>query len=75
LKEEQIENLIVAGVVAVDRLQEYGVTTQQDYLKRGKLTKAYAKYITTELMPYLLYKYPIDSSQGSMELLVAPWVA
>lgn len=62
VEEDRIENLIVAGVVAGDRLQEYGVTTQQDYLKRGKLTKAYAKYITTELIPYLLYKYPIDSS-------------
>jgi enterochelin esterase-like enzyme len=62
VEENSIENLIVAGVVAGDRLQEYGVTTQQDYLKRGKLTKAYAKYITTELIPYLLYKYPIDSS-------------
>ena len=56
----QIENLVVAGVVAGDRLQEYGVTTQHDYLKRGKLTKAYAAYVTTELIPYLLYKYPID---------------
>jgi enterochelin esterase-like enzyme len=55
-----IEDLIVAGVVAGDRLQEYGVTTQHDYLKRGKLTKAYAKYVTTELIPYLLYKYPVD---------------
>lgn len=62
VEEKRIENLIVAGVEAGDRLQEYGVTTQQDYLKRGKLTKAYAKYITTELIPYLLYKYPIDSS-------------
>jgi len=62
VEEGRIENLIVAGVAAGDRLQEYGVTTQQDYLKRGKLTKAYAKYITTELIPYLLYKYPIDAS-------------
>ena len=60
--EGQIGNLIVAGIVAGDRLQEYGVTTQHDYLKRGKLTKAYARYITTELIPYLLYKYPIESS-------------
>jgi enterochelin esterase-like enzyme len=62
VEDERIENMIVAGVVAGDRLQEYGVTTQQDYLKRGKQTKAYAKYITTELIPYLLYKYPVDPS-------------
>jgi enterochelin esterase-like enzyme len=64
-EKDQIENLIVAGVVAGDRLQEYGVTTQQDYLKRGKLTKAYSKYISTELIPYLLYKYPIDASSSN----------
>lgn len=61
-EEGQIENLIVAGVVAGDRLQEYGVTSQYDYLKRGKLAKSYSKYVTTELVPYLLYKYPIDPS-------------
>ena len=59
--EGKIEPVIVAGVVAGDRLQEYGVTPQQDYLKRGKLTKAYASYVTTEMIPYLFYKYPIDS--------------
>jgi enterochelin esterase-like enzyme len=57
-----IEPIIVAGVVAGDRLQEYGVTSQHDYLKRGKLVKAYSRYIITELVPYLLYKYPIDES-------------
>ncbi len=61
-EEGGVENLIVAGVVAGDRLQEYGVTTQRDYLKRGKMTKAYAAYVTSELIPYLVYKYPIDSS-------------
>lgn len=64
VEEGRIKNLVVAGVVAGDRLQEYGVTTQHDYLKRGKLTKAYAKYIATELIPYLLYQYPIDPSAG-----------
>jgi enterochelin esterase-like enzyme len=62
VEEGRIENLVVAGVVAGDRLQEYGVTTQHDYLKRGKLTKAYATYVTTELIPYLLYKFPIEPS-------------
>jgi enterochelin esterase-like enzyme len=60
--ESQIENIIVAGVVAGDRLQEYGVAFQRDYLKRGRLAKAYTRYITTELIPYLLYQYPIDPS-------------
>ena len=56
----KIKNIIVAGVVAGDRLQEYGVAAQRDYLKRGRAAKAYTRYIVTELIPYLHYKYPID---------------
>ncbi len=57
-----IEKIIVAGVVAGDRMQEYGVAIKHDYLKRGTQAKAYASYITTELIPYLIYKYPISPS-------------
>jgi enterochelin esterase-like enzyme len=58
--ESALQEIIVAGVVAGDRMQEYGVAAQKDYLKRGSRAKAYARYIATELIPYLLYKYPID---------------
>ncbi|MBS1506167.1 MAG: esterase family protein [Bacteroidetes bacterium] len=57
----EVEHVIVAGVVAGDRLQEYGVAAQRDYLKRGRSAKAYTKYITTELIPYLIYKFPVDA--------------
>jgi enterochelin esterase-like enzyme len=63
--ESIIEEIIVAGVVAGDRMQEYGVAAQKDYLKRGSRAKAYTRYITTELVPYLLYKYPIDPSASA----------
>ncbi len=56
-----IEPIIVAGVSAGDRLQEYGVAARNDYLKRGKKAKVYAKYIVSELTPYLVYRFPIDS--------------
>ena len=56
----EITPMIVAGVVAGDRLQEYGVASQKDYLKRGGKAKAYSAYLTTELLPYLIYKYPIE---------------
>ena len=65
VSESIIEEIIVAGVVAGDRMQEYGVAAQKDYLKRGSRAKAYTHYITTELVPYLLYKYPIDPSASS----------
>ena len=58
--EGSINEIIVAGVKAGDRMQEYGVSAQADYLKRGKKAKLYERYIITELIPYLLYQYPID---------------
>ena len=41
-------------------MQEYGVASKADYLKRGAKAKAYTKYIISELVPYLIYKYPVD---------------
>ena len=58
--EGSIPEIIVVGVKAGDRMQEYGVASKVDYLKRGAKAKAYTKYIVSELMPYLLYKYPVD---------------
>lgn len=58
--EKAIPPIIVAGVWAGDRLQEYGVAARNDYLKRGRKAKHYSRYVTTELIPYLLYRYPVD---------------
>src|SRR5258708_39819898 len=44
-----IPEIIVVGVIAADRMQEYGVGVRGDYYGRGKLAKAYAAYIVTEL--------------------------
>lgn len=63
--EAAIKEVIVAGVVAGDRMQEYGVAAQKDYLKRGSRAKAYTRYLTTELIPYLRYKYPIDPAASA----------
>ena len=60
--ENAIPEIIVVGVKAGDRMQEYGVSGKADYLKRGKKTKAYERYMLTELLPYLMYQYPIDPS-------------
>jgi enterochelin esterase-like enzyme len=61
-QEGSISEIIVAAVKAGDRMQEYGVSSRADYLKRGAKAKAYTKYIVSELIPYLIYKYPIDPS-------------
>ncbi len=66
--EKSIPEIIVVGVMAADRMQEYGVGFRPDYFGRGKLAKAYSEFIVTELVPYLQYKYPISSlsSQRAM---------
>jgi enterochelin esterase-like enzyme len=62
VREGKIEDIIVAGVTAGDRMQEYGVCTRPDFKNRGSKARAYSKFITTELFPYLVYRYPIDPS-------------
>lgn len=57
-----VQQVAVVGVAAGDRLQEYGVADKKDYKSRGASAKAYTKYIVSELVPYLIYKYPIDAS-------------
>ncbi len=60
VEEHVIPEIIVVGVTAADRMQEYGLSYRTDYFGRGKLSKAYADFIVTELIPYLIYKYPIS---------------
>ncbi len=60
--EKLIPEIIVVGVVAADRMQEYGVAFRSDYFGRGKLAKEYSNFIVSELIPYITYKYPISQS-------------
>ncbi len=59
-KDGSIPEIIVAAVTAGDRMQEYGIAAKTDYQGRGSVAKNYTKYITTELIPYLLYQYPVE---------------
>lgn len=54
-----IQPLVVVGVTAGDRMQEYGVSARKDYQGRGAKARAYVDFIVEELMPFLLHKYPI----------------
>jgi enterochelin esterase-like enzyme len=60
--ENLIPEIIVAGITAGDRLQEYGMAGKTDHKGRGKLSKNYSQYLLTELLPYLIYKYPLSSA-------------
>lgn len=66
--EKAIPELIVVGVTAGDRMQEYGVSLRNDYHGRGKQAKVYMDYIIKELIPYLGYRFPItaDGRQRAM---------
>lgn len=54
----QMCEIIVVGVYANhDRLLEYGVAHQPDYKDRGSRAADYTAFLTTELLPYIFYKY------------------
>jgi predicted alpha/beta superfamily hydrolase len=51
-KAGKIAPLVVIGVEAGDRMQEYGVADKPDYLGRGKRASFYDAFINNELYPY-----------------------
>jgi enterochelin esterase-like enzyme len=59
---KKIKDLIVVAVHAGDRMQEYGVASREDFKGRGARAKQYSKFIMTELIPYIHYRYPISKN-------------
>lgn len=51
--QKRLRPVIVVGVFAGDRMQEYGTARYPDYKNRGKKAKAYTQFILKELLPYL----------------------
>ena len=51
-KAGKIAPLVIIGVEAGDRMQEYGVSDKPDYLGRGKRASFYDAFIDNELYPY-----------------------
>ncbi len=51
-KSGKIAPLVIIGVEAGDRMQEYGVTEKPDYMGRGKRAGFYDAFINDELYPY-----------------------
>ena len=58
--EKIIPEIIVVGIPAADRMQEYGLASRTDYFGRGKMAKAYSDFVVKELLPYLVYKFPVS---------------
>lgn len=57
----RLPHLIVIGVHAGDRMQEYGVAHRPDYMKRGAKATAYAQFIIRELLPALQQRYHLST--------------
>jgi enterochelin esterase-like enzyme len=57
---KEMEDIIVVGIHAGDRMQEYGVANKPDFKRRGSRAKNYVRFIITELIPYLHYQYSIS---------------
>jgi predicted alpha/beta superfamily hydrolase len=56
--------LVVIGVEAGDRMQEYGVTDKIDYLGRGRKAGFYDAFIDNELYPYAKKKSSVRKFQS-----------
>lgn len=56
----EIKDVIVVGIHAGDRMQEYGVAGKPDFKARGLSAKNYTRFVMTELIPYLEYQYAIS---------------
>ncbi|MBX7124295.1 MAG: esterase family protein [Cyclobacteriaceae bacterium] len=54
-----IPDLVVCGILAGDRMQEFGISSQPDYLGRGSMAVAYRQFICQELVPELQRRYTI----------------
>jgi enterochelin esterase-like enzyme len=51
-KKKQISPLVIIGIEAGDRMQEFGVVDKPDYLGRGSKATYYDEFINSELYPY-----------------------
>jgi enterochelin esterase-like enzyme len=58
-EQNAIPPMIVVGVYAGDRLQEYGVAGFPDYLKRGAKAAKYSRFVVFELLPLLRKNFRI----------------
>ncbi len=55
-KKKLIKPLIVVGIDAFDRMQEYGVSGKTDYQGNGASAEKYANFVIGELLPFVKKK-------------------
>ena len=58
----QLPPIMVVGIQAGDRIQEYGTAHQADYAQRGSRAKAYNDFLIMEFLPFLEKKHKIKAN-------------
>ncbi len=61
-QEKALAPLLIVGIKAGDRMQEYGTAVQADYAQRGARAKQYTDFILQELLPFLKQNFSLTSS-------------
>lgn len=61
----RIRPLCAVGVVAGDRMAEYGTAHRADYQNRGHLAEAYSRFVAEELVPHLQSRYDLSRDPRS----------
>lgn len=56
----EIRDIIVLGIHAGDRMQEYGIAAQADYRKRGSKAALYTTFLIEELLPLIAGSFKVD---------------
>ncbi|MBE0663819.1 MAG: esterase family protein [Bacteroidales bacterium] len=62
--ENLIEPIIVAGVYAGERMQEYGIAQQGDYAGRGSKAGLYTRFLLHEFIPHLGTWLPVSEKSS-----------
>lgn len=60
--QQRLPPTLVVGLLAADRLREYGTSERPDYQGRGDMARAQELFVTTELLPWLEKHYSLWES-------------
>jgi len=59
-RQGQVRPTLVLALHAENRLQEYGVAGNPDYLQRGAVATEYAAFVVKEMLPYIQAHFPVS---------------
>jgi enterochelin esterase-like enzyme len=63
-----IPPIIVVGIHAHNRMQEYGVAGVPDYKKRGAKAEKYSRFVVNELLPLLKKNFRVSEEPGNFSI-------